>query len=388
MILLAVAAGLAVANVFYLHPLLPAIGAEFGIASGTAALVVTAGTLGYTAGLALLVPLGDVVDRRRLLVTLLLIVAAGQAVSAGSTSIGLLVTSTAVLALSAVVAPLLVAFAAALAEPARRGAVTGTVLTGVLLGVLLARTGGGLIAEWAGGWRAVCAVAAVVAAVLAAVLHRRLPAAPPALRMRYPELLGSVLQIVRTEPVLRFRCTLGFLSFAGFTALWTSISFHLGGAPYFFGDAMIGVVGLLGAIGAWCARFAGPWVDRGREGVTTAVLLAVILAGWLVAGANGGRWLPLLLLGVLALDLGIQALQVTNLAVSLGLRPGAHSRITTAYMTAYFSGGIAGSAASAAAYQYGGWTAVCWVGTGFAVIAVMVLAVGHRAVRPAGVLAS
>lgn len=379
--LISVAAGAAVANVFYLHPLLPAIGAEFGVVSGAAALVVTAGAVGYAAGLALLVPLGDVVDRRRLVVLLLAVVAVGQALSAAATSLPVLVTATAVLAAAAVVGPLLVGVTAALAPPQRRGAVTGTVLTGVLLGVLLARVGGGLLAEWAGGWRVVCAVAAAAALVLAAAMWRTLPRGPVGPPMRYRQLLASVLQIVWDDPVLQFRCLLGFLCFGSFMALWTALAFQLSGPPFGFGDAAIGMVALLGVLGVLAARYAGPLVDRGRAESATRVLLVVLLAGWLLTAVRGGTLLVPLLLGIVLLDLGVQAMQVTNMAVCLRRRPAAGSRITTAYMTCYFAGGIAGSAGSALAFQLAGWPGVCLIGVGLAGTALLATAAQHRVAR-------
>jgi predicted MFS family arabinose efflux permease len=369
--LFAVAAGFAVANIYYCQPLLTAIADTFDVGSDTASMIVTAGTVGYAAGLALIMPLGDVIDRRRLVVTLLLVVAAMQAVSASAFSIGMLIAAGAVMSLTAVVAPILVAFAATLSTPQDRGRVTGGVMSGVLMGVLLARTGGGLIAQL-GGWRTVYAVAAVLMVALAAVLFRTLPRLAPAATMPYPKLLRSIFTILREEPVLRLRCLYGFLSFAGFNALWTSIAFLLGGAPYSYGAGVIGLFGLAGMVGAYAAKVTGPQVDRGRDHAVTGLLLTLILVSWGLLGLAGGTWLPTLLLGVVLLDLGVQGMQVVNLAVNFRLRPEARNRITTAYMTAYFSGAVAGSAASAAAFAAGGWSTVVVVGAGFAAFALLV----------------
>jgi predicted MFS family arabinose efflux permease len=369
--LFAVAAGFAVANIYYCQPLLTAIAGTFDVGSDTASMIVTAGTVGYAAGLALIMPLGDIVDRRRLVVTLLLIVAAMQAVSAAAFSVGMLIAAGAVMSLTAVVAPILVAFAATLSTPQDRGRVTGSVMSGVLMGVLLARTGGGLIAEL-GGWRTVYAVAAVLMVALAAVLLRTLPRLAPTASMPYPKLLRSIFTILREEPVLRLRCLYGFFSFAGFNALWTSVAFLLGGAPYSYGAGVIGLFGLAGVVGAYAAKVTGPQVDRGRDHAVTGLLLALILVSWGLLGLAGGTWLPALLLGVVLLDLGVQGMQVVNLAVNFRLRPQARNRITTAYMTAYFSGAVAGSAASAAAFAAGGWPTVVAVGAGFAGFALLV----------------
>ncbi|MGP4113738.1 MFS transporter [Streptomyces sp. 4N509B] len=386
--LFAVAAGFSVANIYYCQPLLTGIADTFEVSSDTASLIATAATLGYAAGLALLMPLGDVMDRRRLVVTLLLVVSAMQAVSAVAFSIPMLVAASGVMALTAVVAPILVTFAATLAAPEERGRVTGAVMSGVLMGVLLARTGGGLVAE-VGGWRTVFGLAAVLMVALALVLRRTLPRVEPAATMPYPRLLRSVFTILREEPVLRLRCLYGFVSFAGFNVLWTSVAFLLDDPPYSYGAGVIGLFGLAGVVGAYAARVTGPQVDRGRDDAVTGVLFTLILLSWGLMGLDGGTWLWALLLGVVVIDLGVQGMQVVNLAVTFRLRPEARNRITTAYMTCYFTGGAVGSAASAAAYAAAGWDGVVLTGAGFAAFAlgVWVLEMTLRGGRRRGSLA-
>ena len=368
--LFAVCAGLAVANIYYCQPLLTSIATDFRVGSGTASLLVTVGTIGYVAGLALLVPLGDVLDRRKLVVSLLLVVAAAQAVSAVAPSLPVLLAAAGVMSLTAVVAPILVAFAATLAAPEQRGRVTGKVMSGVLTGVLLARTVGGLIAQ-AGGWRAVYGTAAVLMLVTAAVMSRRLPTVEPPARMGYLALLGSVFTLLIEEPVLRLRCLYGFLSFAGFTALWTSVAFLLASPPYSYGTAEIGLFGLAGVVGALAARPVGQLTDRGRDHGATGLLLLAIAASWALMGADHGHLLITLVLGVVVLDLGVQGMQVTNLSVNYRLRPLARSRITTAYMTIYFGGAAVGAAASGAAYAALGWDAVVILGLGLSGLALL-----------------
>ncbi|MEA5359095.1 MFS transporter [Amycolatopsis sp., V23-08] len=373
--LFSVAAGLAVANIYYVQPLITAIADEFHRGSGETSLIVTVTTFGYAAGLVFVVPLADIVDRRKLIVTLLSIVAVIQAVSAAAPSITVLTVVSGLVAASAVVAPIMVAFAATLAAPAERGGVTGRVMSGVLVGVLLARTGGGLVAQWAGSWRAVYVAAAVLMVVLALLLHRKLPTVPVGARLGYGGLLRSVVAIVREEPVLRLRCLYGFLSFAGFSAFWATTAFLLAGPPYHYGEAVIGLFGLLGAVGAYAARVAGRFVDRGWERWSTgALLLAVLLAWGLMAIDGGGALLPLMA-GVVVLDLGVQGVQVANLSTIYALRPEARSRITMAYTGTYFLGGAVGSAVSGAAYAAGGWLAVCAAGAVFAVLALAIWAV-------------
>lgn len=367
--LFAVAAGLAVANIYYVQPLLTAIAAEFHRGSGAASLIVTVTTAGYAAGLLLVVPLADITDRRKLIVALLSVVAVLQAVSAAAPSIETLTVVSALVAGSAVVAPIMVAFAATLAAPAERGGVTGRVMSGVLVGVLLARTGGGLVAQWAGSWRAVYAAAAVLMVVLAVLLHRKLPTVPVGDRLGYGKLLRSVVAIVREEPLLRLRCLYGFLSFAGFSAFWATTAFLLAGPPYHYGEGVIGLFGLLGAVGAFAARVTGRFVDRGWERWSTGALMLAVLVSWGLMAIDGGGALVPLIIGVVVLDLGVQGVQVANLGTIYALRPEARSRITMAYTGTYFLGGAVGSGVAGAAYAGGGWLAVCLAGGVFAVLA-------------------
>lgn len=376
--LLAVAAGLAVANIYYTQPLLTSIAGTFRVSSGAASTVVTATSIGYAAGLALVVPLGDILRRRRLICTLLLLVAVAQAASALAPGIVVLAGLSAVMGVCAGVAPLLVALAATLAAPGQRGRVTGKVMAGTLMGLLLARSGGGLIAQVGGGWRPVYAVATVLALVLALVLWRALPDLPPAQRLAYPALLRSVAVLVRTEPVLRRRCAYGFVSFAGLNMFWTSLVFLLAAPPYSYPVAIVGLFGLAGVAGAVIAPVAGRLVDAGRERLATLGLLLCVLAGWGLIAVRGGHVLAALLAGIVLLDLGAQGMQTSNLSIVYRLRPEARSRITTAYTTAYFLGGFAGAAASGLAYQAAGWPGVCAGGAAFTGIALLIWATEPR----------
>jgi predicted MFS family arabinose efflux permease len=292
----------------------------------------------------------------------------------------MLAAAAAVLSTTAVAGPVLVPFAATLAAPHQRGRVTGSVMSGVLLGVLLSRVAGGLIAQ-AAGWRSVYALAAVLTLALAFVLFRVLPDPPAAGQLSYRALLRSIGTLLREEPVLRLRAAFGFLGFGAFTILWTSVAFLLASPPYSFGQAVIGLFGLAGAAGAAAARITGRLTDRGRDRLATGVALGAVLAGWGLMSAGGGHQLAALIVGILVLDLGVQGAHVTNLAVIYRRRPEARSRLTTAYMVSVFLGGVAGSAASGAAYAAGGWMAVTSTGAAFTGAAIVLWAVTARVGR-------
>ena len=253
-LLFAAACGIAVANLYYAQPLLPAIAASFHTSADATTLIVTGAQIGYGLGLALLVPLGDMLVRRRLIPGILVVSAAALFVAAMAPNLSVLIAAAAVAGVCSVSAQILVPFGAHLADDMNRGEVVGTIMSGLLIGVLLARTFSGLIAQ-AAGWRAVYVVGGALVLVLVALLARTLPAEEARPHLDYRELLGSVVHLMRTEPVLRLRSTFGGLLFAAFGVLWTSLAFLLSKPPYHYSEAVIGLFGLLGASGAgWWRR--------------------------------------------------------------------------------------------------------------------------------------
>jgi predicted MFS family arabinose efflux permease len=276
--------------------------------------------------------------------------------------------------LLSVVAQLLVPFAASLAHDDERGKVVGTVMGGLLLGILVARTIAGYLAEL-GGWPTVFWVAAGLMLVSAVALRLRLPRFHSEAGLTYPRLLASTFALVRDEPVLRLRMIYGVMSFGAFSVLWTSIAFLLAGAPYHYSTGTIGLFGLIGAAGALAANAAGRLADAGHERFTTGATAVLLCVSWWPV-ALGRHSLLALIIGVIVLDLAVQGLHISNQSQIYRLRPEARARITSAYMTAYFTGGAAGSALSTAAYVHSGWTAVCLVGATFGALAIVLWVVG------------
>ncbi|MDQ6782170.1 MAG: MFS transporter [Actinomycetota bacterium] len=376
----AVSCGLSAANLYYAQPLLHTIAGALHTGSGQAGLVVTASQIGYAVGLALLVPVGDIVSRRRLTPAVLLITALAMAVSAVAPTVTVLIAVAVVVGLGSVAAQIIISFAASLADDDRRGRVVGTVMSGLLLGILLARTLAGLVAG-ATSWRVVYGVGAVLMVLLAGLLATALPTEAPQSTLPYPQLLRSSLRLCAAETLLRRRGYLGGLGFAAFSVFWTTVAFLLAGPPYGYGTIVIGLFGLVGAAGALCASFAGRLADRGRSRAATAAF-AVLVAGSFLAIWFGRHSLAALIVGIVALDVGVQGLQVTNQSLIYRLAPEARSRVTSVYMFMYFTGGAAGSAAGGAVYGSDGWAGVCVLG---AVIGAAALGVwAFDALRPAG----
>jgi len=358
----------AVADLYYAQPLLSTIASGLGVGSGTAGLIVTFSQIGYAAGLALLVPAGDMLDRRRLVPAVLALTAVSLAGSAVAPTIGVLIALAVLVGVGSVAAQILVPLAASLADDDERGRVVGTVMSGLLLGILLARTGSGLVAG-VSSWRVVYLVAAVLVVVLAGVLWRALPPESPRPRPSYPSLLASTVSLWRAEPLLRRRSLLGGLGFAAFSVFWTTMAFLLAGAPYHYSDTVIGLFGLVGAAGALCANAAGRLADRGYEAPATLGFAAAILVSFWPIWV-GRHSLLALIVGIAVLDVGVQGLQVTNQSVIYRLAPEARSRINASYMVCYFVGGAIGSAVAGALYASSGWVAVCLLGAGVGLVAV------------------
>jgi predicted MFS family arabinose efflux permease len=359
-LLLAIATGLSVANLYYSQPLLGAIGQQLHLSVGTTGLVVTVTQLGYAAGLVLLLPLGDLLERRRLVVVMAVGAAVALALMARSTTVWALLACSLAIGLLSVLAQILVPLAATLANPRERSTVVGMVMSGLLLGILLARTVSGYLAQL-GGWTTAYWVAAALMLALAAALRLGLPASRNHTSLRYSELLRSTVTLLWNEPVLRLRSLYGALGFAAFSVLWTSVTFLLTGAPYYYSTGTVGLFGLVGAAGAVAASAAGRIADRGRSHHTTAVTVLLLLFSWLPL-VFGLRSLAALLVGIVLLDLAVQGLHITNQSEIYRLKPEDRSRLTSAYMTLYFVGGALGSALSTMAYAAYGWVGACVLG--------------------------
>lgn len=369
-LLMSVATGLAVASNYYAQPLLDTIARAFDLSASSAGFIVTAAQLGYAAGLLFLVPLGDMFERRMLIVSMTLLAAGGMMITASSQSLTMMIIGTALTGLFSVVAQILVPLAATLASPEKRGKVVGTIMSGLLLGILLARTVAGLLASL-GGWRTVYWVASVLMVIMALALWRGLPKVKQENHLNYPQLLASVFSLFTRDKLLRTRAVLGCLTFANFSILWTSMAFLLAAPPFNYSEGVIGLFGLAGAAGALGARPAGGLADKGKSHMTTSAGLVLLLLSW-AAIWYGHVSVLALIVGILVLDLTVQGVHITNQTVIYRVKPDARNRLTAGYMTSYFIGGAAGSLISASAWQHAGWTGVCTIGAIVAAINLLV----------------
>ena len=367
--LMALTCGLVVANIYYNQPLLAAIGHDFGVPDSRASLVATATQIGYTLGILLAVPLGDMLERKRLMLWMLLGAAGCLGGAALAPTFGLLALASVLIGICSSVPQLLLPMAAHLAPEADRGRIVGRIMSGLLIGILLSRT----VSGYAGahlGWRAVFGGAGGLMLALTGLLAWRLPTDRPAFAGTYASLMRSLGSLAREFPALRRSALVGGSVFAAFSVFWTTLVFYLASPAYGYGSDAAGFFGLVGAAGALAAPLAGGLADRRGSAYALTAALGLALAAYLVLGLGGG-YLAGLLVGILLLDVGVQAAHISNQTLVFSLRPEARSRLNTVYMTGYFTGGSLGSVVGGLAWTHFGWPGVCVVGSSFVLLALV-----------------
>jgi predicted MFS family arabinose efflux permease len=377
-LLLATAAGLAVATIYYVQPMLGILGADLHASGGMLGLVPTANQLGYALGILLLAPLGDRYDRRRIILVKATILTVALLLTGAAPNIGLLLASSLVIGLAATLVQDIVPAAATLAPDHSRGRIVGTVMTGVLLGILLSRVASGFIAE-AFGWRAVFYAAAVSVAWAGIAVWRKVPSFAPTTTLPYITLLKSLLGLLRKYSSLRRATLAQGLMAAGFSAFWCTLAMMLHEAPFHLGSAVAGSFGLAGAAGALIAPLAGKMADRRGPALVTRIGTAFTAASFalmfLAPSLSVNTQLWLLALCTVGFDLGVQATLIAHQTIVYGLEPAARSRLNAVLFVGMFIGMSAGAAAASLLFAEWGWTAVVAlaVSTSLAAFAVRML---------------
>ncbi|HEY8356748.1 MAG TPA: MFS transporter [Ramlibacter sp.] len=375
MLLLAGGAGLSVASIYYAQPLLGVIGSDLQAPAWLTGWIPTTTQLGYAAGLVLLGPLADRFDRRRVILAKAFVLTLSLLLAAAAPSVHALLAASALIGLTATLAQDFVPAAAALAPPAKRGQLVGTVMTGLLLGILLSRVLSGLVAQQF-GWRAMFALAAAGLAVVGAAAARGLPAFPATSRLRYGALIGSLTALWGQYPALRRAAVAQALLGVGFSAFWSTLAVMLHAAPFHLGSAAAGAFGLAGAAGALAAPFAGRIADRKGPLYVVRIGAALSAAAFVAMGAGSALpvvWqLVLLAVGTIVFDLGVQGALIAHQTIVYGLDAASRSRLNVVLMTAMFLGMATGSALASLLLAHSGWLAVMALSTasGLAALAV------------------
>jgi predicted MFS family arabinose efflux permease len=370
--LLAVTAGLVVMNLYYNQPILNAIAATFRVGSAAVAWVATATQLGYAAGLLFVVPLGDGIDRKWLIIASTLLSCAILILVPISPNLPFMLGVSFALGFASVAPQLVIPYAAGLVSGAGRGKVIGTVMSGLLIGILLSRTAAGLIGTRF-SWQVVYWAAAAIMLVLALILWVALPSQPTHSAEPYGRLLASLPRLLQTEPIIRRHSILGALSFGTFSAFWTTLAFYLQSRPQHYGPDVTGMFGLLAITGAMVGPFAGHLGEKWTPRQVNGLFLVLIMLAFIVMLFSEQNTLLLVGVGVLILDAGAQGNHIANQSRIYSLSPALHSRINSVYMVTFFLGGSIGSLLGSQAWAIAAWPGVCATGILFSLAALIFL---------------
>ncbi|WP_042472389.1 MFS transporter [Bacillus ndiopicus] len=376
-LLFAIACGMSVANIYFAQPLLDELARDFHIDHSVIGVVITITQIFYGLGLLLLVPLGDLLNQRQLIIGQMLLSTIALVIVSFATSSAVLFSGLALVGLLAVVTQTIVAFAATMASPLERGRIVGNITSGIVIGILLARTIAGILTDIA-GWRSVYLFSAILMFSMTLIFLRLLPNMEREVQsLSYFQLIKSVLMLFIEERTLRIRSVLAMLIFADFSILWTSLVLPLSATPFALSHSVIGAFGLVGVAGALAATRAGKLADQGYGQRTTGIALALLFISWLFI-AYIKQSLIAVVIGIVLLDLAVQAIHVTNQTMILPLRAEARSRLTAGYMMFYSIGSACGSIASTQMYAHFGWEGVCLLGAVVSVVALLFWAITKR----------
>ena len=377
---MAVACGLTVANLFYIQPLLADMAHNFAVSTNQIGFTAMLGQLGYAAGLLLIVPLGDKYNQRSLIVSMLCILAVALTTMACAQTIVQLSIASFAVGLTTIIPQLIILFAVSLTPSNKRGRIAGTLLSGVLVGILMARTMSGFVSEHS-SWRVIYWIATAIAISLAVSLYFLLPRDYSLKRkMSYPQLLRSLWGLLRSEPVLQEINIFGALVFGSFNALWVTLSFFLSTPPYHYGSEVAGLFGLTGIVSAFIAPATGKFADRRDARLPSGAAIVAMLCSFVLIWLTG-QWLISLVFGVIILDIGVQATQVSCQARLYGLNPAARSRFNTIYMILFFIGGSLGSLLGTLGWSIAKWNGVCGVACFLLIVALSFYILNSKRMR-------
>lgn len=367
---MAIGAGLVVANNYYNQPLLGMIANELGESNAATSKIAMFTQIGYAAGLLFLIPLGDMFRRKRIILIDFVFIVASLLLFAFGKSLPVLLVASFFIGFTSVVPQIFVPIAAQLSAPEQKGRNVGIVMSGLLVGILGSRVFSGVVGEYL-GWSNVFLIAAGFMIVLGILIAWLLPDMNPTFKGNFGQLMGSILRFTKEMPRLRLASLRGALGFASFSVFWTTLTFRLEQAPFFQGSDVAGMLGLVGIVGALAASLAGYISGKINKDMLIAIAVVLIILSWGVFGMAGSTYIGLII-GIVLLDMGLQAMHVTNQTIVFSSRPEAANRLNTVYMVSYFIGGSLGTLVGGQAWQHYGWNGVVIVGAAFVVICLII----------------
>jgi predicted MFS family arabinose efflux permease len=366
---MAIATGLVVANIYYNQPLLGDISREFNVSEATGGMLAMLTQIGYAAGMLFCVPLGDMMKRKRLIMTVFLIDILALLLAAWAPTINVLMLASFLIGAFSIIPQLIIPMAAQLSAPQERGKTIGFVMSGLLIGILLSRTVSGYVGNHL-GWRAMFLIAGVLMVILAIALYFLLPEVYPAHVGNYKDLMISLISITREEPMLRIAAVRGGLCFAGFAGFWSTLVFLLQQPQFNAGSEVAGAFGIIGAFGALAASLMGRLSDKGNRHRLTSISILLVIISFIIFGFSASSIVGLVI-GVIVMDMGVQATHISNQALIFSIRPEARNRLNTVYMVTYFAGGAIGTFLATQLWHRYNWYGVVAMGLACAVIALL-----------------
>jgi predicted MFS family arabinose efflux permease len=363
--LLALACGMIVANIYYIQPLAAPVAQEVGLPASATGLLVTFTQIGYGLGLIFVVPIGDIIAGRQLIVTVLCLLTLALIILSVAISWPFVLIASLLVGITSVVAQVIVPFAGNLAPDSSRGRVVGNVMSGLLFGIMLARPVASFLAHWF-GWRSIFVISAVAMAALALVLKRQLPDRQPSTRLSYKGILRSLPGYVRDYPLLRRRAFYHAALFGSFSLFWTGVPLLLVQRPFGFDQRGIALFSLAGAAGALVAPVAGRIADLGlTRPLTGAAISCVAMSFLLCLWAAQIQSVAGLVFAAILLDMGVSINLISSQRAIFALGAETRSRFNGLFMAFFFGGGAIGSALAGWTFDEGGWTLTCWTGVAF-----------------------
>lgn len=374
--IMTIATGLVVANIYYNQPLLADMAHTFSVSDKKAQQISLFTQIGYATGLLFIVPLADMLKRKRLILIDFVLMIISLMASAMAPSVTILMIAGFLVGVSSIIPQLLIPMAAHLAKPHERGKKIGFVMSGLLIGILLSRTLSGFIGEHF-GWRSMFYIAAGLMLLIWFMIFLFLPEIEPDYKGNYGKLMKSLIHLVKTQPKLRLAAFRGALCFAGFSAFWTTLVFLLKQPQFNEGSAAAGMFGLVGAFGAVAVGFMGRLSDKMDAYKLSIYTLSLILASFIVFYFSSHSIIGLII-GVILLDMGVQATHISNQSIIFALIPEARNRINTVYMVSYFIGGALGTFFASLVWKNYEWNGVCAIGAALSAIVIIVHLLNYK----------